>query len=73
MPVILHEKDEMEWLRQGKEGAGLLKPYPEREMDAWTVSRKLTSRDPDKNSEKALEKVEYPELADPEASQGTLF
>jgi hypothetical protein len=42
-------------------------------MEAWPVSRVISSRDPEKNSEKALERVEYPELSEPEASQGSLF
>jgi len=73
MPVILPEEAEKEWLQSGREGARFLKPFPDAEMEAWPVSRLITSRDPEKNSEKAQARVAYPELSDTEPSQGSLF
>lgn len=54
MPVILHEKDESTWIDKSIEDSNkllkLLKPYPAKTMDAYTVSKRLnkaTDNSPD--------------------------
>ncbi|HBB93342.1 MAG: hypothetical protein A2X22_13450 [Bacteroidetes bacterium GWF2_49_14] len=73
MPVILAEEDERVWLSKMEDFQTLLKPFPAEQMEAWPVSRLLTSRNQKKNSPEVLVKFDYPELPDPDGQQGRLF
>ena len=73
MPVILPAEKEKDWLQSGREGAPLLVPYPESEMEAWPVSRLITSRDAPKNRPEVQEPFEYEELSNPGPIQESLF
>ncbi len=73
MPVILAEEDERVWLSKLENSKAILKPFPSEKMEAWSVSRLLTSRNPQKNSPETLERFDYPELLDPKGQQGKLF
>ena len=73
MPVILFEEQEREWLNPGNLSADLLKPYPEEEMEAWPVSRRITERGNQKNSPEISEPFDYPELSGQKPMQGFLF
>ncbi len=73
MPVILEEGDERDWLIVGRSNAGLLKPYQEEDMEAWTVSRRITERGGEKNNDEILEPFNYPELSRERSEQGSLF
>lgn len=65
MPVILPVELEATWLEPAlgrEEVLALCKPYPEHDMDWWTVSRMLSSHDLDRNVPEACDPVQYPEL-----------
>lgn len=65
MPVILRQEDEKRWLSPGigaDEIASMLKPYDDREMEAYTVSRLISSRGLNTNTPEVIEKTFYPEL-----------
>ena len=65
MPVILGEDAGNDWLdtRNKRElRLGLLKPYEDSEMDAYSISRLITSREAETNTPKILEPQVYPEL-----------
>lgn len=69
MPVILPKEAEQQWLRQDltpQEIQKLLVSFPEEQMQAWTISKLISSRNEDANSPKVLEKFEY-------VQQGSLF
>jgi putative SOS response-associated peptidase YedK len=59
MPVILHREDENRWLSQTLQPPtvllGLLKPYPEAQMEMYPVSRAVNS--PWNDSEECLRPV----------------
>lgn len=73
MPVILQSAEERDWLKPGGQFAGLLKPYPEDEMEAWTVSKRISERGGGKDSADLLDPFDYPELNAQKPSQGLLF
>jgi len=73
MPVILAENQERDWLKPGDQFSGLLRPYPEGDMEAWPVSRKISDRGGDKNSAEVLVPFDYPELSFQKPIQGLLF
>ncbi|MCX6223989.1 MAG: SOS response-associated peptidase [Bacteroidia bacterium] len=73
MPVILSECQERDWLKPGSEFSGLLKPYPEEDMEAWPVSRRIAERGTGKNFPELLDPVDYPEITNRKPSQGLLF
>jgi putative SOS response-associated peptidase YedK len=65
MPVILSQDDEEKWLdNQTSQNVinQLMQPYADREMDAYTISRLITSRTEARNVKEVIEKFEYPEL-----------
>ena len=73
MPVILRREDEQRWLQKGLTAgqvSALLKPYDEGDMEAYTISRLITSRTEDRNVPKLLEPHEYKELG---SQQRSLF
>ena len=66
MPVILPPDQYKKWLTPGlsKEEIGsFFKPYPESEMKAFTISKRITSRTQDPNVPETMEPFIYPELA----------
>lgn len=73
MPVILPEPVERDWLKAGKEMAGMLIPYPDDGMEAWTVSRKISERGIGKGSDELIRPVDYPEISEHRPLQGSLF
>ena len=73
MPVILAAENERDWLSTMDDFQYLLKSFPAEQMEAWPVSRILTSRKEGKNSPEALVRFDYPELTDPGIHQGKLF
>ncbi|MFZ1689048.1 MAG: SOS response-associated peptidase [Flavobacteriales bacterium] len=65
MPVILPQELEQTWLTAGltkEDVLAMCKPYPVDDMEAWTVSRLITSRSEDPDQEAVRQKVDYPEL-----------
>lgn len=65
MPVILPQELEQTWLMAGltkEEVLAMCKPYPNDDMEAWTVSRLITSRTEDPNQPAVRDRVDYPEL-----------
>jgi len=73
MPVILPENEERDWLKPGDQFSGLLRPYPEGDMEAWPVSRKISEKQGGNNVLEALDYYDYPELSDRKPTQGILF
>lgn len=73
MPVILTEEFEREWLKPGRAGEGLLTPFKDSLMEAWPVSRLITSRETDRNVPQVQEPFEYPEISGREPRQGFIF
>ncbi|MGE5606793.1 MAG: SOS response-associated peptidase [Bacteroidota bacterium] len=67
MPVILPRDKEMDWLKNDLSNAGILaltKPLDERLMDAYTISKLITSRTSDRNVDSIQEAYNYPELSE---------
>lgn len=72
MPVILPKEVERDWLNPlltRDDVLALCQPYDEKRMEAWTISRRITSRDTVKNTEEITQPVEYPELTLLDAGQ----
>ena len=66
MPVILPQELEQTWLTAGlskEDVLALCKPYPADDMEAWPVSRLITSRTEDPDQERVRQRVDYPDLA----------
>jgi putative SOS response-associated peptidase YedK len=65
MPVILTREDEQEWLRcvlDKDHAKSFLVPYDHRKMEAYTISRLITSKAQDPDTPAVLEPFAYPEL-----------
>ena len=65
MPVILRRENEAEWLRVSlkKESVqALLAPYDEQGMEAFTISRLISSKQRNPNVPEVLLSFMYPEL-----------
>jgi putative SOS response-associated peptidase YedK len=65
MPVILRRENEGEWIRASlnKESAQvLLSPYDEKEMEAFTISLLITSKQRNPNVPEVFQPFVYPEL-----------
>jgi len=73
MPVILPESNEMDWLKPGRQFVSLLKPFPDIEMEAWTVSKRISDRKVGQNQASIFNPVIYPELEQIQPQQGFLF
>jgi len=74
MPVILPMAYERDWLNPNlskEDILALCQPYATEKMDAWTISRQITSRTAPKNTEEIFKPFRYPEL-DEGPVQGTL-
>ena len=72
MPVILRPEDEKRWLEKGlkpEEISSMLRPYDENEMEAYTISRLITSKE-EKNVAGVIAPFEYKELIE---AQKTLY
>jgi len=73
MPVIVPKEREKEWLKSDlskEEIQSFFVPYPDEDMDAHTVSKRLTSRTEDPNVVEVTKPFDYPELGQ---SQRELF
>lgn len=67
MPVILPRDEERTWLQDGLSAAelqALMKPFPAELMEAYTISRLITSRTENRNQPQVQEACVYPELDD---------
>lgn len=73
MPVILSRNEERKWLVPGETYSGLLRPYPEEDMEAWPVSGRISTRSEGRKSADILDPYDYPELSERPAAQGSLF
>ena len=65
MPVILPAEYERDWLNPTltkDDVLALCRPYDEKRMNAWTISRRITDRKSPKNTEEIFQPFEYPEL-----------
>jgi putative SOS response-associated peptidase YedK len=65
MPLIIEKENEKDWINQElstDEIKTLIKPYPQENMSAYTVSKMVNSAKNYRNVPEALEKVEYAEL-----------
>lgn len=66
MPVIVPPSGYKKWLSpdlQKEDIRSFFNPYPEREMQSHTISKRITSRSENSNSPETLEPFAYPELA----------
>ena len=66
MPVIIPPKLYEKWLSPGLDKEGIqsfFKPYPDTEMEAYTIGKLITSRTGDSNVPEIMDPVTYPELA----------
>jgi len=75
MPAILEKKDEKKWISETlskEETMGLLKPFNESKMTAYTISKMITTRDIDVNVPEVLEPFQYNTL-EPLPAQKSLF
>jgi putative SOS response-associated peptidase YedK len=75
MPVILPKEDEQEWLQcllDKDHATSFLGPYDDRKMEAYTISRLITSHSQNPNTPEVLEPYTYPELQ-PEGKQKKLL
>ena len=75
MPAILDKKDEKKWINEAlskEETIGLLKPYDDSKMTAYTISKMITTQDINVNVPQILEPFQYNNL-EPLPSQKSLF
>ncbi len=73
MPLILSQQDEMNWLDPGLKPEHikeLIKPFPDSQMTAYTISRAASNARNNRDVPEILEKVEYAELLE---ADNTLF
>ncbi len=65
MPLILTPSDQIKWLDselKPQQINELIKPFPESDMTAYTISRRANNAKNNRNVPEILEKVEYPGL-----------
>jgi putative SOS response-associated peptidase YedK len=75
MPAILSKEDEQKWISKiitKEESMNILKPYDEKEMEAYTISKLITAKDEDPNVPEVLKPYQYNNL-EPLSSQKSLF
>lgn len=75
MPAIVRKTDEQRWISgrvQKKDMQSFFDSYVESEMEAYTISRRITSRTQTTNVPAVLQPFSYPELQSPN-SQAHLF
>ena len=66
MPLILSREDEKKWIEPNltpDQISELIKPYPESDMNAYTVSQNVNSARNNRNVPQSMEKIDYPELS----------
>lgn len=66
MPLILSPEDEKRWIEPNLTQVQineLIKPYPESDMMAYTVSQNVNSAKNHRNVPESMKKVDYPELS----------
>lgn len=77
MPLIFDKAHAEQWLRSDLSDEmikGLMQPFDENKMDAYTISKLISSRTMDPNQAAVKEKVVYPELeGGNEGGQFSLF
>ncbi|HLP03972.1 MAG TPA: SOS response-associated peptidase [Paludibacter sp.] len=65
MPLIIPPEDEMRWINKELDAGqvkGMIRPYPNNRMDAYTISREANFAKNNRDVPGILSKVEYPEL-----------
>jgi putative SOS response-associated peptidase YedK len=75
MPAILKKEDEARWISKGlgkEDFMDILKPFDESEMEAYTISKYITTKGENPDSPKVLEPFKYNNL-EPLPSQKNLF
>ena len=75
MPAILNKEDEQKWINPSinkEEALALLKPFNEKEMEAYTISKLITARGEDPNVPAVINPFQYNNL-EPLDSQRSLF
>jgi putative SOS response-associated peptidase YedK len=75
MPAILRKEDESKWISNSidkEESMALLKPFDEKEMEAYTISKMITTKGIDPNVPAVLKPFQYNNL-EPLPSQQSLF
>lgn len=68
MPVILARDVERRWVSDDldpEEMGSMLAPYPDKGMEAYTVSRAISTRGADSNVPSVMEEMKYPEIEAP--------
>lgn len=66
MPVVLPQTHWQEWLKPQLDEPqirNLLKPCDDRIMEAFPISKRITTRGLDTNVPEVTQRVDYPELA----------
>ncbi len=66
MPLILSREDEKKWVEPTltkEQISALIKPYPETELSAYTISQSVNNARNNRNMPEILERVNYPELS----------
>jgi putative SOS response-associated peptidase YedK len=67
MPVIIPQEYEKDWLNQALTKDDVLafcEPFPDAKMEAYTISKLITSRKEDTNVPAVLDPASYPEIGD---------
>ena len=75
MPAILKDEDYQKWISSSiskEESMNLLKPFDEKEMEAYTISKLITAKGENPNVPAVLEPFQYNNL-EPLSSQKSLF
>lgn len=75
MPAILRKEDEQKWISKTinkEESIKILKPFDEKEMDAYTISKLITAKGMDPNVPQVLKPFQYNNL-EPLPTQKSLF
>ena len=68
MPVILRSSDYDNWLclSSGKnKSMALLEPFDQEKMDAYTISKLITTKDKNPNTPEVIKQYDYKELDEP--------
>lgn len=66
MPFILPKETEREWINpdlKPDEITNMMKPFDDKQMEAYTISKLITSRTENPDKEEVQKPYEYPELA----------
>lgn len=67
MPLIISREDEAQWIDENlikEQIIELIKPYPESDMTAHTITQGANYQHKNRNIPEILKKIEYPELKD---------